>query len=299
MIDDGPHRRGGAARAWTNSSEPPCEWTLDVRSCSVRSTDPTYRHMVIVASLVVMHSLVGATIPSTRDMAAFANTASLTQLDAAIAELQAARTRRFPSSATVSAQHAVLPMCGWEKPVNDQCVDPCPACLGYPVGQPDQYPVNQSFVAWAVYSRPITSWEHENIDTGLTSVDENPASIGPNDEIIVQGSEKLYSSTDGGYTWGDFCSTDTNFPPGWGDIGIGYLSDGTVLGAAQADGKPINGSPGMPRGAIDVYKISRADNGSCSWPPPFRIYPTDPTNGLTDSPGRFVEDPGDHTVSAP
>lgn len=175
-------------------------------------------------------------------------------------------------------------MCGWERPVNDQCVDPCPACLGYPANQPG-YPTNQSFVAWAVYSRPITSWPHENIDTGLRGVDENPAAIGPNDEIIVQGANVLFSSKDGGYTWGNFCAPGTTFPSGWGDIGIGYLSDGTVLGAVQADR------------SIDVYRISRSENGSCSWPKPFRLAATNPTNALTDSPGRFVEDPGDHTVS--
>lgn len=252
---------------------------------------------MLLVGLLATHGLVGALLRNAEDAAVFADTASLEQLDAAIAELYAARSRRFPA-ADAPASHGTLPMCGWEKPVNDQCVDPCPACLGYPVGQPEAYPANQSFVAWAVYSRPITSWPHENIDTGLAGVDENPAAIGPNDEIIVQGAGVLYSSKDGGYTWGNFCSPNTKFPPGWGDIGVGYLSDGTVLGAAQADGKPINGSPGTPRGAIDVYKISRSENGSCSWPKPFRIYATDPTDALTDSPGRFVEDPGDHTVRA-
>lgn len=59
-------------------------------------------------------------------------------------------------------------------------------------------PDNQSFTAWAVYSRPVTQWPHENIDTGLTGVDENPAAIAlGGDEIIVQGAEKLYSSKDG------------------------------------------------------------------------------------------------------
>ena len=97
-------------------------------------------------------------------------------------------------------------------------------------------------------------------------------------------------------SWGNFCPEGTVLPQGWGDIGIGILTDGTVLGAAQADGKPINGSPANPQGAIDVYKISRAANGSCSWPKPWRLLPTKPTHGLTDSPGRFVEDPGDHTI---
>ena len=216
---------------------------------------------------------------------AFGETATLEQLDVAIAELQAARARRFPSSAPPPAP---LPVCGYEKPVNDQCVDPCPACLGYPIDQPD-YPLNQTFMAWAVYSRPTTSWPHENIATQLTGVDENPAAIGPNDEIIVQGAEKLYSSKDGGYSWGNFCADDTKFPDGWGDIGIGYLSDGTVLGAAQAD--TTAGS------AIDVYKVTRATDGSCTWPKPFRIFARNRDHGLTDSPGRFIEDPVDHAVS--
>eukprot|EP01052_Picozoa_sp_SAG31_P054522 SAG31_NODE_14560_length_799_cov_0.997143_1_plen_202_part_01 len=174
---------------------------------------------MMLAALLASRGLVGSALPSARDMAAFADAASLQQLDAAIAELQQARSRRFPAAADAPARHETLPMCGWEKPVNDRCIDPCPACLGYPADQPG-YPANQSFVAWAVYSRPITSWPHENIDTGLAGVDENPAAIGPNDEIIVQGSDLLYSSKDGGYTWGNFCSPNTKFPAGWGDIGI-------------------------------------------------------------------------------
>jgi hypothetical protein len=71
------------------------------------------------------------------------------------------------------------------------------ACLGYPQNNPD-YPDSQMFQAWAVYSRPMVPWPHEDIDTGLKGVDENPAAIGPNDEIVVQGSELMYSSKDGG-----------------------------------------------------------------------------------------------------
>ena len=63
----------------------------------------------------------------------------------------------------------------------------------------------------------------------------------------------------------------------------------TVLGAAQAD--TTAGS------AIDVYKVTRAADGSCTWPKPFRIFARNRDHGLTDSPGRFIEDPVDHAVS--
>ena len=57
--------------------------------------------------------------------------ATLPVLDEAIATLQAARARNFPT-----APAPPKPMCGWEKPVDSQCIDPCPACLGYPYGVP-------------------------------------------------------------------------------------------------------------------------------------------------------------------
>ena len=94
-------------------------------------------------------------------------------------------------------------MCRWESPVDENCADPCPACLGYPIatdGTPAPgYPANQTFTAWAVYSRPITTWPAQNVATRLTGVDENSAAIGPDDEIIVQGAELLYSSKVGRY----------------------------------------------------------------------------------------------------
>ena len=86
----------------------------------------------------------------------FAERATLEELDAALANLQAARTRRFPTAAPHSSDSDQLPMCAWEAPLTDQCVDPCPACLGYPQPYSPTYPENQTFHAWAVFSRPTT-----------------------------------------------------------------------------------------------------------------------------------------------
>ena len=211
----------------------------------------------------------------------FAERATLEELDAALAKLQAARSRRFPGAPTAAVPAAQLPMCAWEAPLTDQCVDPCPACLGYP----SSYPENQTFHAWAVFSRPTTPWPARDIDTGLTGVDENPAAIGPGDEIVVQGSDVIYSSKDGGLTWGNACPAGTAFPDGWGDIGIGMADDGAILGAAQSGAN------------IAVYRITRAANGSCAFGQPALLQAPVAGNTITDSPGRFVQDlEGDGTI---
>ena len=148
--------------------------------------------MLLLATVV----LGGLTTGGVADEA-FAASATLQEIDGAVAALLAARARRFPGAAPSSN----LPVCPFEAPITSACIDPCPACLGYP----STYPENQTFHAWAVFSRPTAPWPAEDINTGLHAVDENNAAIGPGDEIVVQGVEALYSSTDEGKTWGSAC----------------------------------------------------------------------------------------------
>ena len=45
-----------------------------------------------------------------------------------------------------------------------------------------------------------------------------------------------------------------------------------------------------------MYRISRAKNGSCSWESPAILKAPKAGDTITDSPGRFIEDPGDKTI---
>jgi hypothetical protein len=74
---------------------------------------------LIAAAASLPRPAAAATI-STVDAAA----ASLAELDDAIARLQRARAAAYPA-----APAPPLPVCGYEKPIMDACVDPCPACL--------------------------------------------------------------------------------------------------------------------------------------------------------------------------
>ena len=100
----------------------------------------------------------------------------------------------------MAAPPDLLPPCKWEAPiVNGSCVDPCPACLGYPADGSDGpgYPESEKFRAWGVFSRPYHDLPVEDVATSLGNVDENPAQ-GRGDSILVQGEGVLYLSTDAG-----------------------------------------------------------------------------------------------------
>jgi hypothetical protein len=69
------------------------------------------------------------------------------------------------------------------------------------------------------------------------------------------------------------------------------LKDGTILAAAH-------GNKGVPytNSTTDVYRVERGADGVCKWGAPFTLAPLHAGQGVTASPGRFVEDPGDETV---
>jgi hypothetical protein len=234
---------------------------------------------------------------------------NLTEVDALTALLAARRL-------ALGAPPPPLPVCAWERPIVDgQCIDPCPACLGYPQGNP-AFPTSQQFYPWAVFSRNVISWPAEDVATNFTDgFDEIPAA-GYGDTVVVQATGKLYLSSDAGKKWREVCATVPelgsspsgspttvpNFPKhGWGNDGVGILPDGTILVAAPA-GDCSGMSPywnGTGKNCtLAVHRVKRATGGECSWEAPALLRPFHEGGLLLagQGPCDFRYDPFDGTV---
>lgn len=137
--------------------------------------------------------------------------------------------------------------------------------------------------AWSWYEPKVVSWTCERIETDLGGVHQPQINIGPDDELVVQATARLYHSVDGGSTWKKLCDA-----PGGDTSGVAILGDGTILVATNVqagyDGHPYE----SPNYTIRSFTHRSEDRGT-TWSAPFELDPW-PYQGVgTDASIRFRE----------